>query len=100
MLCAPPQTMRRHPSATSCVHTRSPPTLHRPFPPLPAVQDIFNHILWAHKIPTEASISASKDILPDMSAYYSKFSRGAGAAASGSAAAAGGKGTSSKGHRR
>ena len=63
------------------------------------MQDIFNHILWAHKIPTEASISASKDILPDMSAYYSKFSRGA---ASGSAAAAGGKGasSSSKGHRR
>ena len=62
------------------------------------MQDIFNHILWAHKIPTEASISASKDILPDMSAYYSKFSRGG---ASGSAAAAaGGKGTSSKGHRR
>ncbi len=36
------------------------------------LQDIFNHIKWSHRIPTESS-TASKDVLPDMSQYYSKY---------------------------
>jgi hypothetical protein len=37
-----------------------------------------NHILWRNNIETEASLEAAKDILPDMSDYYAKFSGGGG----------------------
>ncbi|GAX84162.1 hypothetical protein CEUSTIGMA_g11585.t1 [Chlamydomonas eustigma] len=37
--------------------------------------DVFNHILWDHKIETDASMNASRDVLPVMSSYYNKFSK-------------------------
>lgn len=52
------------------------------------MQDIFNHVLWAHKLETDASVEAAKDVLPDMKDFYSKFGGAKGRAA----AAAGGKG--------
>lgn len=34
---------------------------------------MFNHNVWKHNIETEASLEASKDVLPDMSDYYSRY---------------------------
>lgn len=63
-------------------------------------QDIFNHIVWKNKIPTEASLSASKDILPDMSSYYSKFTANKGPSELRGSAAGGGIKGKSTGPRR
>mmetsp|Transcript_12774 Transcript_12774/g.34833 ORF Transcript_12774/g.34833 Transcript_12774/m.34833 type:complete len:88 (+) Transcript_12774:29-292(+) len=38
-----------------------------------AVNDIFNNAQWNHKLKTESSLQSEKNILPDMSEFYSKF---------------------------
>jgi len=38
------------------------------------MQDIFNNAQWAHKLKTESSLQSEKNILPDMTEFYSKFS--------------------------
>eukprot|EP00195_Chlamydomonas_chlamydogama_P012004 CAMPEP_0202894868 /NCGR_PEP_ID=MMETSP1392-20130828/4167_1 /ASSEMBLY_ACC=CAM_ASM_000868 /TAXON_ID=225041 /ORGANISM="Chlamydomonas chlamydogama, Strain SAG 11-48b" /LENGTH=184 /DNA_ID=CAMNT_0049579685 /DNA_START=46 /DNA_END=601 /DNA_ORIENTATION=- len=51
------------------------PTVTERSKPLFSNFDIFNHTLWDHKIKTEASLEAEKNFLPDMSDYYSKFTK-------------------------
>eukprot|EP00197_Chlamydomonas_leiostraca_P009614 CAMPEP_0202861938 /NCGR_PEP_ID=MMETSP1391-20130828/3163_1 /ASSEMBLY_ACC=CAM_ASM_000867 /TAXON_ID=1034604 /ORGANISM="Chlamydomonas leiostraca, Strain SAG 11-49" /LENGTH=73 /DNA_ID=CAMNT_0049541399 /DNA_START=62 /DNA_END=279 /DNA_ORIENTATION=- len=44
-----------------------------------ATNDIFAHARWAHHIKTDASMARDANIVPDMTDFYARFSKGSGA---------------------
>lgn len=42
------------------------------------MQDVFNNAQWAHKLKTESSMEQEKNVLPDLSSFYSRYGREGG----------------------